>query len=95
MSTFADSITDIPEERELINTAHKWLIAYRNLNNPGNVAPMPTGTRYEAWAILTMVSMFYGVSEMFPALQVREAVPTPPDFLVRLVAMVGRLETDA
>jgi hypothetical protein len=41
--------------------------------------------------MLTLVSMLFGYSNLFPALRVQE--PTPADFLPRIAALVQRLES--
>ena len=97
---YADALaTEVPlddAERELLRRAHRWLAAYcERIKDPPARPPAPRGTAHEAWATLTLVSMLMGYGELFPALQVREAVPTPPDFQQRVAALVRRLEEKA
>ena len=77
------------DEKELIITAHRWLNTYCQLIDSN--APAPQGTRYEAWATLSMVSMLSGYTG-FPSPQTKSAVPTPPDFIQRIGALVDRLQ---
>ena len=80
------------DEKAILRIARNWLIAYcAHVKEPNTLIPEPTGTRHEAWAMLTLVSMLFGYSNLFPALRVQE--PTPADFLPRIAALVRRLES--
>ena len=81
------------DEKALLRIARTWLSEYcAHIKEPNALIPEPRGTKHEAWSILTLVSILWGYAGMFPTLQVREAVPTPPDFLPRIAALVRRLE---
>ena len=92
---FTDAI-DFPledEEKELIRIAHRWLSEYCwHIKEPHARIPQPIGTVHEAWSTLTMVCILSGYADLFPALRVKDAVPTPPDFIPRIGALVRRLE---
>jgi hypothetical protein len=80
-----------PEEKALLCLAHHWLSEYcARIKEPNARVPEPRGTKHEAWSMLTLVSILLGYADMFPRLRV--PVPTPPDFLPRIAALVYRLE---
>jgi hypothetical protein len=94
---FTDAISNeislSDDEKELIRLSHRWLNVYcQHVKEPRMQIPEPRGTVLEAWSMLVMVSMFNGYSG-FPKQQVQEAVPTPPDFILRVAALVSRLES--
>ena len=88
----AEELPLSPDEQALLRLAHHWLSAYcARIKEPNARFPEPRGTRHEAWSMLTLVSILWGYSDMFPRLRVQEAVP--PDFLPRIAALVRRLES--
>ena len=96
--TFADALhRDFPlsnDEKEVVELAHRWLAEYcARIKAPSARILAPRGTAYEAWTTLTLVYMLWGFP-MHPAPQVNEAVPTPPDFIARIAALVQRLEIE-
>jgi hypothetical protein len=91
-NTLAEELPLSHEEKAILRIARNWLIEYcARVKEPNARVPEPTGTRHEAWSMLTLVSMLFGYSSLCPALRV--PVPTPPDFLPRIAALVRRLES--
>jgi hypothetical protein len=93
-----DTLSD--DERALVRQAFDWLVVYRLLCRGEGAAasarapgPQPVGTRYEVWATLTLIYILNGFSRtLFPMQQTCEAVQTAPDFMLRVNALLGRLE---
>lgn len=96
MTSFTDTLAlDFPlsdDEKEVIQLTHRWVSTYRKLMKGLDGIPEPSGTPYEVWSMANMVVMLWNVP-CFPATQVRETVPTPSDFMSRVVALIRRLET--
>ena len=98
MSSFTSILArDFPlsdDEQEVLQVAHRWVSTYCRLMNEDSFRhiPEPRGTVFEAWTILNMATMLWGF-QMFSAMQVRMAVPTPPDHLHRMAALIRHLES--
>ena len=92
-STLAREFPLSDDEQEVLQLAHRWVEAYWQLMNENGFykMPEPKGTVFEAWSIVNMVTMLWGM-QMYPAMQVRMEVPLPVDYFTRVVELKKRLE---
>jgi hypothetical protein len=92
-STLAREFPLSDDEQEVLQLAHRWVgVYFRMMNENGfHRMPEPKGTMFEAWSIVNMVTMFWGM-QMYPAMQVRMEVPLSLDYFPRVVALKQRLE---
>jgi len=90
-STLAREFPLSDDEQEVLQLAHRWVEAYWQLMNENGFykMPEPKGTVFEAWSVVKMATMLWGL-QAFPALQVR--MELPGDYFPRVVALQQRLE---
>ena len=89
----------VAEQEQIICKAFEWLQAYRTLSQGRTdliAVPERAGSRYEAWATLTLVYVLSGFSRNFyPMNQLFEKVQVGPDFLLQVSETLRVLENEA
>jgi hypothetical protein len=86
-----ESITDA--DKELIQTAHKWITTFLRLQreNEQLMIPTPSGTLFEAWALLQMVFTFRCEVDYFSE-ETNKAVATSSNFDSDIAKLVANME---